>query len=86
MESIRRWQKILGRGGLTGKTINTLQNYHDMATRQNTCSLFSMKKAVGAVLYHCSDTANEEVRHQFCPKEPEGRYKWQSDKLKGASL
>ena len=79
-------KKILGKGRLTDKAINTLQNYYGMAIRQNTHSLFSMKKAVGAVLYHCSDITKEEVRHQFCPREPEGWCKWQSDKLKGTSL
>ena len=26
-----------------------------------------MRKAVGAVLYYCSDANNLESRHQFCP-------------------
>ena len=38
---------ISGKGRLTDKTINTLQNYHGMAIRQNTNDLCSMKKAVG---------------------------------------
>ena len=76
-------KKINGRGRLTDKAINTLQNYYGMAIRQNTKSLYGMKKAVGAVLYHCCDIENPGVRHKFCPREKDGWCKWQADKLNG---
>ena len=59
---------ISGKGRLTDKAINTLQNYYGMAIRQNTNDLHSMKKAVGAVLYHCRYIPNENIQHQFCPR------------------
>ena len=72
---------IMGKGRLTDKCINTLQNYFGMAIRQNTSSVYLMKKSIGAVLYHCSDILDENIRHQFCPKNGDGWCKWQNDQL-----
>ena len=48
--------KILGgKGRLTEQMINKLQNYFGIAIRQ--CAgktVFETKKAIGAVLFHCS--------------------------------
>ena len=53
---------------LTHKYINQLQNYYGISIRSNAnTSVSDMRKAVGAVLYHCSDANNLESRHQFCP-------------------
>ena len=76
---------ISGKGRLTDKAINTLQNYYGMAIRQNTNDLYSMKKAVVAVLYHCSYFPDENIRHQFCPKTADTWCKWQADKLNGTT-
>ncbi len=78
-------KKIAGRGRLTDKCINTLQNYYGMAIRQNKDDLYGMKKAVGAVLFHCSDIADDNIRHKFCPRIVNGWCKWQHDKLTGES-
>ena len=72
---------LTGRGRLTDKCINTLQNYYGMAIRQNTNNLYAMKKSIGAVLFHCSDISNETVRHQFCPRTGHGWCKWQNDQI-----
>ena len=61
-------ESISVKGRLTDKATNTLQNYCGMAIRQNAGNLSAMRKAVGAVLYHCLDIKDEEARHQFCPK------------------
>ena len=45
-----------------------MQNYYGLAIRNNKNQLFNMKKIIGAVLYHCTALANEELRHRFCPK------------------
>ena len=73
---------ISGRGRLTDKAINVLQNYFGMAIRQNTANVGVMKRAIGAVLYHCSDI-DDTTRHQFCPKNESGWCKWQQDKING---
>ena len=76
-------KKIIGRGRLTDKAINTMQNYFGMAIRQNKGKLYEMKKAIGTVLWHCSDIHDEEIRHKFCPKSINSWCKWQSDKITG---
>ena len=53
------------------KRINKLQDYHGLAIRQNTDSLNKMRKAVGVVLYHCSEAISTKERHQFCDKDSE---------------
>ncbi|XP_065680580.1 uncharacterized protein LOC136094527 [Hydra vulgaris] len=76
-------KKINGRGRLTDLAINTLQNFYGMAIRQNK-ELPLMRRAVGAVLYHCSDI-NSESRHLFCPRTTKSWCKWQKDKLEGTN-
>ena len=70
-------------GRLTDLAINTLQNCNRMAIRQNN-ELPLMRRAVGAVLYHCSNI-NSESRRLFCPRTTKSWCKWQRDKLQGAS-
>ena len=60
-------KKLVGVGRLHAK--KKLQNYYGLAIRQNTHSLFLMRKAVGAVLYYCSEATNSEARHMFCDKD-----------------
>lgn len=77
--------KIMGKGRLTDKAINTLQNYYGMAIRQNTDSIYAMKKSVWAVLYHNSKIDDLKERHKFCPRTPNSWCLWQSDQLTGES-
>ena len=69
---------ITGRGRLSDVAINTLQNYFGMAIRQNSGNLYPMKKAVAAVLFHCTDMPDVE-RHKFCPRTATTWCKWQRD-------
>ena len=54
-----------------------------MAIRQNTKTVPEMRKAVSAVLYHCSESSSEETRRLYCPKDKATWCKWQNDKLTG---
>ena len=74
-------EKISAKGRLTDKIINKMQNYYRMAVRQNTGQLHEMKKGIWAVLLHCLDIQDLEVRHQFCPKIIHSWCKYQSDKI-----
>ena len=47
---------------MTKKVVNTLQNYYGMAIRQNVESLYAMKKSVLAIVFHCSENKDIEVR------------------------
>ena len=63
--------------------INTLQKYFGMAIRENKGNLYQMKKAVGAVLWHCTNFNDEAFRHRFCPKNETSWCKWQRDQITG---
>ena len=76
-------KKISGKGRLSDKVINTMQNYYGLAIRQNAGELYQMKKSVGAILYHLSQNENDEDRHKFCPPTKDSWCKFQSDKLTG---
>ena len=52
---------------LPDKAINKFQNYFGIAILKNTHSLHAMKKVVGAVAYHCSESYVKENRHTYCP-------------------
>ena len=71
---------ISGRGRLTDVAITSMQNYFGMAICQNAGKLYPMKKAVGAVLYHCSSLPVERC-HQFCPSTADSWCKWQRDRV-----
>lgn len=45
---------ISGRGKLTENVINSMQNYYGLAIRSNSDNFYAMKKAVGAILWHCT--------------------------------
>ena len=50
------------------------------------CYCLSVKKAIGAVLYHCSGASSLEARHQFCPKTSDSWCQFQADKCNGTNL
>ena len=54
---------LSGKGKLTDKAINTMQNYFGMAIRSNKGNLYQMKKGIGAVLWHCTLFEDEPYRH-----------------------
>ena len=89
-------KRITGKGCLTDKAINMLQNYFGMAIQQNVNNieikqpkqLFSlhidaMKKAAWAVLFHSSDISEKSERHKFCPRTRTSWFLWQSNKITG---
>ena len=52
---------LSGKGKLTEKIINSSQNFYVIAIRQNIGNLSEMKKAVGAILWHCTDMKDIEI-------------------------
>ena len=71
-----------GKGRLTEKVINKLQNYFGIAVRQSTgTTVYQLRKAIGAVLFHCSDAPDLETRHRMCPRTKDSWCKYQADKL-----
>ena len=78
-------KKIMGKGRLTDKAVNTLHNYYGMAIRQNCENIYTMKKSVWATLYHNSDIEDASERHMFCPRSLDSWCIWQADQLSGAN-
>ena len=70
-----------GKGKLTEKTIDSMQNWYGMAIQHNLENLYQMKKAVGAVLWHCTDFSEDS--HRFCPLGINSLCKFQKDKFTG---
>ena len=46
---------------------------------------YAIKKAIGAILYHCSNSSDgcEASRHLYCPKGADSWCKWQVDQTTG---
>ena len=78
---------IGGKGRLTDKMINKLQNYFGIAIRQlKGKTVYELKKAIDAVSFHCSEASNLDTRHQICPRSSESWCKFQADKINNTSL
>jgi hypothetical protein len=60
-------KSLAGRGRLTDKEIDNLQNYYGMAIRRNTDSEEKMKQNVWAIYFHKIST-DSEPHHGLCPK------------------
>ena len=74
-----------GKNKLSETIINSMQNYYGLAVRNNRNYLYGIKKAVGAVLFHCTEMNDESSRHRFS-RQTEGTWcKWQYGKLKGTN-
>ena len=71
---------ISGKGRLTDRAISLLENCFEMAIRQNSDVPF-VKKAIGAVLFHCSESECDEQRHLVCPRTKNSWCKWESDQI-----
>ena len=72
-----------GKGRLTDKVTNTIQNHYGMAIRQNTNNIYAMKKAVTVVLHHSTTKKDPKKRHQYFPRTKDSRCKFQRDKITG---
>ena len=75
-----------GKGRLTNKVMNNLQNQYGMAIRQNTHNLYAMRKAVAAVLHHSTKNDDMDKRHQYCPRTADSWCKYRSDKITGKNI
>ena len=62
---------IRGNGRLTDKVINSLQNFYGICIRQKYDTIYQKQVAIAAIIHHCTNYANAEFRHQFCPRDKE---------------
>ena len=59
---------IGGTNLLTDKVMNKMQCYFMQTIRENTGSVYLMKKGIRAILWHCSEEDKDTLgtRHRFC--------------------
>ena len=78
---------VSGRGRLTDKLNDKMQNYYGKAIRQNKGDLQSMKNSIKAFQHHMivNETLPLEKQHLYCPKDKNSWCKFWKDKLKGTS-
>ena len=62
-----------------------MQNFYGIAIRQNLNDKYEMKKAVGAILFHCTDITDAESRHHFCPPGEDSCCEYKKDIVTGKS-
>ena len=74
-------KKISGRGRLTDKVINTMQNYYGIAIPQNSNDLLVMRKSFIANLMHNTNLDDAETCHRYCPKNINNWCKYQKNIL-----
>ncbi|KAJ8892093.1 hypothetical protein PR048_004671 [Dryococelus australis] len=72
-------------GRLTDKTINELQQYYDMAIRNNIHDLESMRKAVWAIYFYKLSN-DEKPIHSLCPSGPNTQCKVRKYEALGKSF
>lgn len=71
---------ISGKGRLTKKTIDSLQNYFGLAIRRNRGNLKAMRKDVWATFFHRLST-DEKPNHHMCPKGVDSWCKFERAKV-----
>ena len=76
-------KSVGGKGRLTDKTIDQMQNYYGKAIRENKGNLPGMKQSIKAIQCHMikSSKLSLNKQHQHCPKSKDTRCKYWKDKL-----
>jgi hypothetical protein len=86
LRKLRKENKGMGgKGKLTDKMIDKLQNYYGIAIRSNPGNLDAMKNAILASLFHCASSENNNWHTAYCP---EGENSWcgfMRDRAKGTN-
>lgn len=74
-----------GKGKLTDRMIDKLQNHYGIAIRSNVGKLSEMKKAIYASLMHCSSSKDRNL-HYYCPKGADIWCRFNRDLANGTTL
>ena len=77
-----------GKGRLTDKVINKMQNYYGKAIRGNKGNLNGMKESIKAIQCHMvkNGKLTLEKQHQYCPKSDDTWCKYWKDKREETKL
>ena len=81
-------KSIGGRGRLTDKVIDKMQNYYGKAIRGNKGNLEGMKTSIKAIQHHMvkNDKLTLKKQHQYCPKSADTWCKYWKDKTDKTSV
>ncbi|CAB3995288.1 Hypothetical predicted protein [Paramuricea clavata] len=81
-------KSVGGKGRLTDKVIDTMQNYYDKAIWGNKGNLEGMRTTIKAIQHHMikNDKLTPEQQHQYCPKSSDTWCKYWKDKADGTKL
>ena len=83
MRNLKKTEKnIGGKGKLTDKIIDRLQNYYGIAIRSNVGDAKAMKDAIYASLFHVA-SSKEFNFHDHCPEGENSWCRYKSDKATG---
>ena len=76
---------IGGRGRLTDKIIDRMQNYYGNAIRGNKGNVEGMKTSIKAIQHHMikNESSTLDEQHQYCPKLSDTWCKYWKDKQDG---
>ena len=82
LRKLKKEKKSLGgKGRLTERMIDKMQNYYGIAIRSNVGNIDEMKKAILAVLFHCA-SSKEKQYHNYCPDGETSWCSYKTDKIK----
>ena len=81
-QKLAEGKSIGGRGRLTDKLIDSLQNYYGRAVRDHSGSVPEMMRAIWASVCHTFST-DAKPRHEYCPVGADSWCGWQKAQAKG---
>ena len=85
LRKLKKEKKGLGgKGRLTDRIIDKIQNYYGIAIRQNVGNIEEMKKAILAVLFHCA-SSKEKPYHTYCPDGETSWCSYKADRIKSTN-
>ena len=87
-EKLSDGKSVGGKGRLTDKVVDKMQNYYGKAIRGNKGNLEGVKTSIKAIQHHMvkNDKISLEQQHQHCPKSADTWCKYWKDKADGTSL
>ena len=74
-------KSVGGKGRLTDKIIDKMQNYYGKAIRGNKGNLEGMKSSIKAIQHHMirNENLTLDKQHQYCPRSPDTWCKYWKD-------
>ena len=86
LQNLKKKEKRLsGKGKLTDRIIDKLQNYYGIAIRSNKNNLKAMQAATRTTLFHVASSKENNLHYPHCPTRPGSWWKCNKDRADGTS-